>query len=298
MQGERRASRNMFRGTLTALITPFDGSRVDFDALERVVARQLDAGIHGLVPCGTTGEAATLRREEHLQVVERVVKLVGGRVPVLAGAGSNDTRDAIELTKACEGMGADGTLQVTPYYNRPPQEGLVAHFESIADACDKPIILYNVPSRTGCDMLPDTVTTLSKHSKIVGIKEATGDLARASAIRRTCGDAFTLLSGDDFTILPFMSAGGHGVISVVSNVIPKVIVDLVEDTLDSLALHDFQLKLTEVLFAAPNPIPVKAALKIFGICSDQVRSPLVTLTTDSPVYRRLEALAQEIRHDQ
>ena len=239
-----------------------------------------------------------MRREEHLRVVERVVKLAKGRVPVLAGAGSNSTRDAIELARACEALGADGTLQVTPYYSRPPQEGLVAHFESIADACEKPILLYNVPGRTGCDMLPETVAKLARHERIVGIKEATGDLSRASTIRRLCGDTFTLMSGDDFTILPFMSAGGHGVISVVSNVIPKVIVDLVDGDLDSLALHDFQLKLTEALFAAPNPIPVKAALKIFGLCSDHVRSPLVPLSPDSPLYRRLEALAQEIRHDQ
>lgn len=239
-----------------------------------------------------------MRREEHLRVVERVVKIASGRVPVLAGAGSNSTQDAIELARSCESLGADGTLQVTPYYNRPPQEGLIAHFESIADACEKPIVLYNVPSRTGCDMLPETVAKLAGHERIVGIKEATGDLSRASTIRRLCGDSFTLLSGDDFTILPFMSAGGHGVISVVSNVIPKVIVDLVDGDFDSLALHDFQLKLTEALFAAPNPIPVKAALKIFGLCSEQVRSPLVALSPDSPLYRRLEALAQEIRHDQ
>ncbi len=288
----------MFRGALTALITPFDGSQIDFEALDRLVQRQLDQGVQGLVPCGTTGEAATLRREEHLQVVERVVKLAGGRVPVIAGAGSNDTRDAIELAKLCEAAGADGTLQVTPYYNRPPQEGLLAHFEAIAEACEKPIILYNVPSRTGCDMLTDTVAALSKHERIVGIKEATGDLSRASAIRRSCGEAFTLLSGDDFTILPFMSAGGHGVISVVSNVIPKVIAELVGGAADSLALHDFQLRITEALFAAPNPIPVKAALKIFGLCSEHVRSPLVPLAPESPLYRRLQALAQEIRHDQ
>ena len=288
----------MFRGALTALITPFDGSQIDFEALDRLVQRQLDQGVQGLVPCGTTGEAATLRREEHLQVVERVVKLAGGRVPVIAGAGSNDTRDAIELAKLCEAAGAYGTLQVTPYYNRPPQEGLLAHFEAIAEACEKPIILYNVPSRTGCDMLTYTVAALSKHERIVGIKEATGDLSRASAIRRSCGEAFTLLSGDDFTILPFMSAGGHGVISVVSNVIPKVIAELVGGAADSLALHDFQLRITEALFAAPNPIPVKAALKIFGLCSEHVRSPLVPLAPESPLYRRLQALAQEIRHDQ
>ncbi len=288
----------MFRGTLTALITPFDGPQVDLEALDRLVHRQLEQGVQGLVPCGTTGEAATMRREEHLRVVERVVKIASGRVPVLAGAGSNSTQDAIELARSCESLGADGTLQVTPYYNRPPQEGLIAHFESIADACEKPIVLYNVPSRTGCDMLPETVAKLAGHERIVGIKEATGDLSRASTIRRLCGDSFTLLSGDDFTILPFMSAGGHGVISVVSNVIPKVIVDLVDGDFDSLALHDFQLKLTEALFAAPNPIPVKAALKIFGLCSEQVRSPLVALSPDSPLYRRLEALAQEIRHDQ
>ncbi|MGB1699119.1 MAG: 4-hydroxy-tetrahydrodipicolinate synthase, partial [Nannocystaceae bacterium] len=218
----------MFRGALTALITPFDGPRVDFEALDRLVSRQLDAGIHGLVPCGTTGEAATLSRDEHLKVVERVVQRVAGRVPVIAGAGSNDTRDAIELAKACEAKGADGTLQVTPYYNRPPQEGLVAHFEAIANACERPIILYNVPSRTGCDMQSATVAKLSAHPRIVGIKEATGDLGRASEIRRACGDSFTLLSGDDFTILPFLSVGGHGVISVVSNVVPKLIVDLVD----------------------------------------------------------------------
>lgn len=288
----------MFRGAFTALITPFRDGRVDEDALDRLVDRQLAAGIHGVVPCGTTGEASTLETEEHLRVVARVVERVAGRVPVLAGAGSNNTRAAVALARACEAVGVDGTLQVTPYYNRPSQEGLVAHFTSIADACERPIVLYNVPGRTGCDLLPKTVASLATHPRVVGIKEATGDLGRASELRRRCGPDFTLLSGDDFSLLPFLSAGGHGVISVVSNVLPGLIARICSDPSGALPLHDLQFQLTEALFAAPNPVPTKLALAQLKLCQADVRSPLVELSDEHPLHARMRALLQEIHHDQ
>lgn len=290
-----------FRGVLTALVTPFRDGALDIHALDRLVSRQIDAGVHGLVPCGTTGEAATLSPQEHVTVVRRVVEIANGRVPVLAGAGSNDTKKAIELARACEEAGADGTLQVTPYYNRPPQAGLIAHFRAIADACRRPVILYNVPSRTGCDMHAPTVAALSGHPRIVGIKEATGDMGRASEIHAACAAPFTLLSGDDFSILPFLALGGHGVISVVSNVMPGLIVRLCEASPqheDAVAAHEAQLRWTRALFAAPNPIPTKAALAMLGLCTPEVRSPLLPLASDDPLSLRLEQLAKEINHDQ
>ncbi|MCA9663288.1 MAG: 4-hydroxy-tetrahydrodipicolinate synthase [Myxococcales bacterium] len=285
-----------FRGAFTALITPMRDGEIDDAALHDLVEAQIAAGIDGLVPCGTTGEAATLSIPEHLHVVDTVVKAVRGRVPVLAGAGSNNTRQAIDTSKACFELGADGTLHVTPYYNKPPQSGLLAHFRAIADATPLPIILYNVPGRTACDLKPETVAALARHERIVGIKEATGDMARASRIREMCGPDFDLLSGDDFSLLPFLAAGGDGVISVVSNVIPRTVTDLCKAAregrlADALKLHNVQLPLTRALFLAPNPMPVKAAMAMLGRCRDDVRLPLHSLDPDSPEGRALsEAL--------
>ncbi|MEZ4385875.1 MAG: 4-hydroxy-tetrahydrodipicolinate synthase [Nannocystaceae bacterium] len=285
-----------FRGAFTALITPMRDGEIDDAALHDLVEAQIAAGIDGLVPCGTTGEAATLSIPEHLHVVDTVVKAVRGRVPVLAGAGSNNTRQAIDTSKACFELGADGTLHVTPYYNKPPQSGLLAHFRAIADATPLPVILYNVPGRTACDLKPETVAALARHERIVGIKEATGDMARASRIRELCGPDFDLLSGDDFSLLPFLAAGGDGVISVVSNVIPKTIADLCKAAregrlADALKLHNVQLPLTRALFLAPNPMPVKAAMAMLGRCRGDVRLPLLSLDPDSPEGRALsEAL--------
>lgn len=278
----------MFRGALTALITPLRHDRVDEDALARLVEQQISAGIDGLVPCGTTGEASTLSVAEHLRVVEIVVHKVRGRVPVLAGAGANDTRKAVELARACKQIGADGTLQVTPYYTKPTQAGLIAHFTAVAEQSDLPVVVYNVPGRTGVDLLPETVAELARHPKIVGIKEATGDLSRAARLREllTPASQFTLLSGDDFTVFPFLALGGHGVISVTSNVAPAWVAALCDAAAagrwdEARALHDRHYPLARALFTAPNPIPVKAAMALLGRCSPEMRLPLVAIDPHS-----------------
>jgi 4-hydroxy-tetrahydrodipicolinate synthase len=278
----------MFRGAITALVTPLRHDRVDEDALVRLVEQQIAAGIDGLVPCGTTGEASTLSTAEHLRVVELTLQAARGRVPVLAGAASNDTREAIELARACKQLGAAGTLQVTPYYTRPTQAGLVAHFTAIADQSDLPVVVYNVPGRTGVDLLPDTVAELARHPKIVGIKEATGDLNRAARLRELLRDRphFTLLSGDDFTVFPFLALGGHGVISVTSNVAPAWVAGLVDAAFggrwdEARALHDRHYPLARALFTQPNPIPVKAAMALLGHMTGEMRLPLVAIDPNS-----------------
>ena len=278
----------MFRGAITALVTPLRHDRVDEDALVRLVEQQIAAGIDGLVPCGTTGEASTLSTAEHLRVVELTLQAARGRVPVLAGAASNDTREAIELARACKQLGAAGTLQVTPYYTRPTQAGLVAHFTAIADQSDLPVVVYNVPGRTGVDLLPDAVAELARHPKIVGIKEATGDLNRAARLRELLRDRprFALLSGDDFTVFPFLALGGHGVISVTSNVAPAWVAGLVDAAFggrwdEARALHDRHYPLARALFGQPNPIPVKAAMALLGHMTGEMRLPLVAIDPNS-----------------
>ena len=210
----------MFKGVITALVTPFRDDRIDEEALRRLVDEQIRAGIDGLVPVGTTGESPTLSTEEHIRVIEIVVQETKKRVPVLAGTGGNATREAIELTQAAKAVGADGTLQVTPYYNKPTQDGLFRHFKAVADAAPLPMVLYNVPGRTGCDLLPDTIARLCELPLVVGVKEATGNLQRAAQIISRVGDRLSLLSGDDATAFPFYALGGNGCISVVSNVAP------------------------------------------------------------------------------
>lgn len=278
----------MFRGAYTALITPLRHDRVDEVALVDLVEAQIAAGIHGLVPCGTTGEASTLSTAEHLRVVELVVHSARGRVPVLAGAGANDTRKAVELARACKQLGAAGTLQVTPYYTRPTQAGLVAHFTAVADQSELPVVVYNVPGRTGCDLLPETVAELARHPRIVGIKEATGDLNRAARLRELLPEhpGFALLSGDDFTVFPFLALGGHGVISVTSNVAPAWVADLCNAAAAghwdrARAVHDRHYPLARALFTQPNPIPVKAAMALLGRCSPEMRLPLVPIAPES-----------------
>jgi 4-hydroxy-tetrahydrodipicolinate synthase len=286
-----------FSGAITALVTPMRGGAVDDPALIALVEAQIDAGIDGLVPCGTTGEATTLSAAEHFHVVAQVVKAARGRVPVIAGAGSNDTRKAIELSEACREAGADALLHVTPFYNKPPQAGLIAHFSAIADATPLPIILYNVPGRTAVDLLPETVASLAEHPRIVGIKEATGDLHRASQLRERCGPDFALLSGDDFTVLPFLAIGGHGVISVVSNVLPGLIAELCRAAREGAwerarQLHERHLPLTRALFRRANPIPVKGAMALLGRCGPELRLPLLPLEPESADG---EALAAALR---
>jgi 4-hydroxy-tetrahydrodipicolinate synthase len=283
----------MFRGAYTALITPFKNGRIDDEALTKLVEQQIGDGINGLVPCGTTGESPTLSHAEHVHVVEVVMRAANGRVPVLAGAGSNSTREAIELSRACKELGVAGTLQITPYYNKPPQAGLVRHFTEIADAVGLPMVLYNVPGRTGTDMLPETVAQLSKHPMVRGIKEATGDMHRAAQIRELCGPQFDLLSGDDFTLLPFLSVGGNGVISVITNIDASVMAKMCDAAKagkwdEARAFHQKQLPLCRTLFLESNPIPVKAAMALLGRCESEIRSPLRPLPEDGDAYRRLK----------
>ncbi len=291
----------MFRGAYTALVTPLKHDRLDEPAISRLAERQISAGVHGLVPCGTTGEASTLSTAEHLRVVELVVQAAAGRVPVLAGAASNDTRHAIELARGCKQLGAAGTLQVTPYYNRPSQAGLVAHFTAIAEASELPVVLYNVPGRTGVDLLPETVATLARHPLIVGIKEATGDMTRAARILELLGDhdQFDLLSGDDFTVHPFLALGGHGVISVTSNVAPRWLASLCDAAAagrwdESRTWHYRQLPLCRALFSAPNPIPVKSALARLGLCAADMRLPLQAIDPHSREGQALDDALQTL----
>lgn len=290
-------------GAFTALATPMRDGKVDTAALERMVGEQIAAGIHGLVPCGTTGESSTLDNEEHVHVIETVVRVAAGRVPVVAGAGSNSTHEAIELSRECQRLGADATLQITPYYNKPTQEGLVDHFSAIAEATDLPMVLYNVPGRTGCDMLPETLARLADNPKVIGVKEATGDMIRAARIRELCGDALALLSGDDFTVLPFLAVGGDGVISVGSNVAPALFADLCNAAAEgrwdeARALHYRQLPLSRALFMSSNPEPLKAALHMLGRIGPEIRLPLRVLADDHPARAELRRVLESLELDQ
>lgn len=271
-------------GCGTALVTPFlsDGA-VDEAALRRLVHLQLEAGMHFLVPCGSTGEAATLSFAEHVRVVEVVVDEVAGRVPVVAGAGSNDTAKAIAFSQAVAEVGATHLLQVAPMYNKPPQRGIVAHFAAITDACALPIVVYNVPGRTGCNIEANTTLALAEHPRIIAIKEASGNLAQVDVILRERPAGFSVLSGDDALTLPMMALGGEGVISVVSNVFPLGMVQLVEAMRDGAldrarALHRAMLPFFFGAFVESNPMPVKAALAAEGIMENVLRLPLVPLS--------------------
>jgi 4-hydroxy-tetrahydrodipicolinate synthase len=273
----------MFKGVITALVTPLRDDRVDEEALRRLVDEQIAAGIDGLVPVGTTGESPTLTNEEHIRVVEIVVQQAKKRVPVIAGTGANSTKEAIELTLAAKAVGADATLQVTPYYNKPTQDGLYRHFKTIAEATSLPTVVYNVPGRTGCDLLPDTIARLCDVPLVVGVKEATGNLQRAAQIIARVGDRMAMLSGDDATAMPFYAVGGHGCISVVSNVAPADMAAMWDaaaagDWQRSRALHYKLFPLSEGLFIEANPIPVKAALAMLGKIADEIRPPLYPMT--------------------
>ncbi len=269
----------LFSGVLTALVTPFHDGEVDRDAFVRLVERQIAAGVHGLVPVGTTGETATLSHDEHRAVVELCVGTAAGRAKVLAGAGSNSTAEAIDLVRHAKAVGADGALVVTPYYNRPSQEGLEAHYAAIAEACDLPLVIYNVPSRTGSDIANATVAKLAARPSIVGIKDATGDLGRVSWMRLRCGEGFALLSGDDPSALGYVAQGGHGVISVTSNVAPEPCARQMEHALagrfgEALKLQDRLIDLHKALFLDASPAPSKFALAELGVCSAELRLPL------------------------
>jgi 4-hydroxy-tetrahydrodipicolinate synthase len=273
----------MFKGVITALVTPFRGDAIDEEALRRLVDEQIRAGIDGFVPVGTTGESPTVSVEEHIRIIKIVVEETRKRVPVIAGTGANSTREAIELTIEARAVGADATLQVTPYYNRPTQDGLFRHFKAVADAAGLPIVVYNVPGRTGCDLLPETMARLCEVPLVVGIKEATGSAQRAAQIISRVGDRMVVLSGDDATAFPLYVLGAHGCISVVSNVAPADMAAMWDaaaagDWKKARDLHYKVFPLSEGLFIEANPIPVKAALAMMGKISDEIRAPLYPMT--------------------
>jgi 4-hydroxy-tetrahydrodipicolinate synthase len=277
----------MFTGIITALVTPFRNDAVDETALRALVEDQIKNGVDGLVPVGTTGESPTLNFDEHVRVIKIVVEAARKRVPVIAGTGSNATREAIELSQEARKVGADGLLQVTPYYNRPTQDGLYRHFKAIADAVPLPTIVYNVPGRTACDLLPETIARLAELPPIVGVKEATGSALRASQILARVGDRLAVLSGDDATAFPLFALGARGCISVVSNVAPAEMSAMWDaaaagDWKKARELHYKLLPLGEGLFVEPNPTPVKAALAMMGRMADELRAPLYPL---SPGHR-------------
>ncbi len=272
----------IFNGVATAIITPLNEHGVDYEQFGKLIEWQITSGVNALVVAGTTGEGSTLTDAEHKEVIRFCVEKTAGRVPVIAGTGSNDTAYAIELSKhACE-VGADALLLVTPYYNKATQKGLIESFTAIADACDKPCILYNVPSRTGCNLLPETVAKLAKHSRIVAIKEASGNLSQIAKLISLCGDEIDVYSGNDDQIVPIMSLGGKGVISVLSNVVPTETAEMCRLMLagDTAAAANLQLKyieLIDALFCEVNPIPVKAACAAMGYCDDYLRLPLTSM---------------------
>jgi len=274
----------MITGSLVAIVTPMaaDGS-VDFDAFARLIEWHIESGSSGIVVAGTTGESATLTKPEHIAVIRAAVETVDGRIPVIAGTGSNSTAQTVELSAAVDQLGVDGYLVVTPYYNKPTPEGLVRHFTAVADAVSKPVMLYNVPGRTGVDMLPETVARLAGHPQIFGIKEATGDVSRVAELRELCGPGFGLYSGDDPTSREFLLAGGQGVVSVTANVTPAAMAQMCAaaiagDAAAAASLDQSLVGLHRDLFVESNPIPVKWALQRMGHMQGGIRLPLVALS--------------------
>ncbi len=269
-----------FKGAFVAIVTPFTDGLINEEELTGLIEFQIAGGTHGIVPCGTTGESATMNHEEHHRVVELTIKTAAGRVPVVAGSGSNSTSESIELTRHAKEAGADGALMITPYYNKPSQEGLYQHFKTVAETVEIPIILYNVPSRTGVNMLPETVARCARIPNIVGIKEATADLNQISEVIRLCPADFTVLSGDDFTSLATLAIGGQGVISVTSNVAPADMAAMMEaglagDFAKGRALHYKLFPLMKAMFYDTNPVPAKTALALMGkIRGANPRQPL------------------------
>ena len=272
----------MFSGTFTALVTPFRNGEVDVEALEGMVEFQIQHGVSGLVPCGTTCETPAMSEAEDRVVVGTVVRIANGRVPIIAGTGSNSTDMAIKYTKMAQEVGADGSLQVAPYYNKPTQEGLYRHFAAIAESTELPLVLYNIPGRTGVTISADTMARLAEIPNIVGVKDSTLSMNMISDVIRLCGEEFDVLSGDDPMTLPLVALGGRGVISVASNVAPGAVSDMVRAVLEGdwergRELHYELLPLFRALFVETNPIPVKTAASLLGLCSDEMRLPLVPM---------------------
>jgi 4-hydroxy-tetrahydrodipicolinate synthase len=276
----------MLSGAWSAIVTPFRQGAVDERALREIIEWQIGAGVQGLIPCGSTGESATLSHDEHELVIRIAVEQTRRRVPVFAGTGSNSTAEAVKLTQFARAVGADGALLISPYYNRPTQEGIFNHYKTIAQSADLPLIVYNIPSRTGSNVAPETLARLCQFKQIVGVKEASGSLDQASDIRRLCGERLSILSGDDSLTLPLMAVGATGVISVLTNVMPAQTRALVSAALEgdfaqARALHYRLLPLVRALFVETNPVPVKHAMGLMGKCSPEVRLPLVGLTSAS-----------------
>jgi len=285
-----------FQGCMTALVTPFRAGAVDTRALAELVEAQIAGGVHGLVPCGSTGEAATLTHEEHVEIVRHVVQVARRRVPVIAGTGSNSTAEAIRLTRGAEEVGADGALLISPYYNRPTQEGIFRHYAAVAEATRLPLIVYNIPGRTASNITPETLGRLSRVRNIVGVKEASGSLAQVIEIIAAAGPEFAVYSGDDILALPIMAAGGAGVIAVTSNIAPREFADLATallagDLARGRALMHRLLPLVQAMGLEVNPIPVKTALALMGRCAEEFRLPLTCMS--APARQKLEGVLRE-----
>ena len=284
-----------FHGALTAIVTPFVDGKVDELGLEDLIEFQIKNGIHGIVPCGTTGETATLSFSEHKRVIELTVNIVAGRVPVIASAGANNTLEAIELTGSAEKCGADAVLSIVPYYNKPNQDGIFHHFKAIAESTPLPLFLYNVPGRTVVNLSPETVARLTEIDNIVGIKEACGSLEQISDVIRMCPPNFIVLSGDDFTAMPTVSIGGKGVISVISNIHPKGMVELIEATLNAdvnkaQEMHYRLFPLMKCMFLNPSPGPVKKGLQLMGLIGDASTRLPITSIDDTTIEKLKRAM--------
>jgi len=278
----------MFRGSFPALVTPFKNGELDIDTLKKLVEWHIGEGSHGLVPVGTTGESPTLTHEEHETVIEEVVRAAAGRVPVIAGAGSNNTSESMRFMQHAAKVGANAALVVTPYYNKPTQRGLIAHYTALHDCCDLPIFIYNIPGRSVVDMTPDTMGTLSKLPRIIGVKDATADMARVSEQRQTCGTDFLQFSAEDASALGFNAHGGIGCISVTANVAPRLCAEFQEATLagdfaKGLEYQDKLMPLHQAIFTEPGLVGAKYAMSRLGLCSDEVRCPLTELSDETKV---------------
>lgn len=283
----------MFSGAIVAIVTPFKKGKVDEKSLRELIEFQIKNGTDGIVPCGTTGESSTLSHEEHDRVIEITIDAARKRVPVIAGTGSNSTDEALRLTRHAHEAGADGALLVCPYYNRPTQEGLYQHFKTIAESVPIPIVPYNIPSRTGVNLLPETVARLAKISNIVGIKEASGSLKQMQDVISLCGDKFDVLSGDDFFTFPLLAIGGRGVVSVLSNIAPADMAAMVDafvggDLKRAQQLHHRLVPLIDALFIETNPVPVKAALSMMGKIAYEVRLPMYKMSDGN--YEKLKSV--------
>ena len=288
----------MFSGALSAIITPFRDGAIDEPALRDLIEWQIQNGVDGIVPCGSTGESATLTHAEHERVIRIAIEQARKRVPVVAGTGSNSTAEAIRLTSFAREAGADGALLISPYYNKPTQEGIVKHYKTIAQSVQLPLIVYNIPGRTGSNILPETLAKLADVPSIVGVKEASGSMEQVSDIRRLCGERLTILSGDDSLTLPLMALGGKGVIAVITNIMPRETHELAAaalagDFARARELHYKMLPLMRVLFLETNPIPVKYAASLMGKCTAEMRMPLTTMSPGPA--EKLRGVMKEMR---